>query len=130
MCIYGRDMTRNTDQELRELAGLRFDRLISATEYAARVTQLTGADQADAEPRSTYVLPVRFYDDHVLRDGEPGNVVKRTRQRVTVELTAAEASGLLDDARFYAAMGETEFDRADQGIVKSARATVRAMARG
>jgi hypothetical protein len=79
---------------------------------------------------STFSVPARFYDDHVMRDGEGGVVTRRTRQRVTVELSGDAAAALLSDARFYAAMGEGEFCREDRGIVKSARATVRALAGG
>ena len=73
---------------------------------------------------STYVVPARFYDDHVSRDLPAGVEVKRTRNLVTVTLSPEEYSELLSDAHYYAGSAG-ELDRDMAGLVSSARATVR-----
>lgn len=81
------------------------------------------------EDGTVYRVPARFYDDHTMRDGAGGTVVKRSARMVSVRMTDDAAADLAKDARFYAAMGRREFDRELSGLVSSAEATVRALAR-
>ena len=105
-------------------------RMAEDAAFWAKVRADEAATEAATATGTVVRVPARFYDDHVLRDGDPGRVVKRAGGRVTVELDDDALASLERDARFYAAMGEGEFDRADHGIVKSARATLRALGNG
>ena len=74
-------------------------------------------------------LPPVFYEDHVDRVGgyEPvGTVVRSTKRHVFVELDAAAYDELLSDARHYA---DTQQFPEFLGLVTSAKATVRALAK-
>lgn len=75
----------------------------------------------------TYKLPPAFYFDHVRRDLPGGTIVKQANSYVVVELTDDECSELLSDAKFYAEAGVQEFGFECAGLVRSAKATVKAL---
>ena len=73
----------------------------------------------------TVKLPTRFYDDHADRGLPAGDLVKRTKRYVVVELDAAAYGELISDAEHYA--DRSQFDQRDpflRGLCTSAKATV------
>lgn len=82
-----------------------------------------------------YKLPPRFYEDHVERDCLAGVVLRESRGAVYVDLDEPALADLRSDAVYYAGLGpEAGFggieDPWGQGIIVSARATLKALDKG
>ena len=71
-------------------------------------------------------LPEYFWFDHVGRGGEGELVARWSRRYVKVRLDEAQFRHLMEDARVYAYMQESE-RRGMRGLSMSARATLRAL---
>jgi hypothetical protein len=83
--------------------------------------------KANAE-KITRLVPVRFYDDHEMRDlSEGAEIIAKKGHRYLVEFTPAALAELRSDADYYAT-GFTGEDAAEiRGLIASARATLRAL---
>lgn len=80
-----------------------------------------------------FVAPIAFWEDHVSRSDEADVLreaeVARIKTGMAVLLTAEQLSELESDAEFYADMGVAEFGWEYAGVVSSARATVKRIAK-
>lgn len=78
----------------------------------------------------TYKVPQRFYDDHLSRKDDYDNESappRRSGVYYVVELDQAAYDDLYSDADYYATMPPGEMDSSYNGLIQSARATVRAL---
>ena len=75
----------------------------------------------------TYKIPPVFYLDHIARDcGKSGKIVRSAKQYLIVELDDIALDDLYSDASYYSECSD-QFDFDNQGLCKSATATVRAL---
>lgn len=83
--------------------------------------------------RIAFVAPIAFWEDHINRSDNPEALreaeVAHLKIGMAVLLTAEQLSELQSDAEFYADMGVAEFGWEYAGIVSSARATVKRIAK-
>jgi hypothetical protein len=76
----------------------------------------------------TVKIPMRFYEDHLERDCEPGTIIKVLASHYIMELTESAYRDLKSDADYYRDCGESMgFDM--QWLISSARATYNAICR-
>lgn len=83
--------------------------------------------------RIAFIAPIAFWEDHINRSDNPDALrdaeVERLKAGMAVLLTAEQLSELKSDAKFYADMGVAEFGWEYAGVVSSARATVKRIAK-
>ena len=73
-------------------------------------------------------LPVRFFYDHKERDLDTPEIVKKTKSHIWVCKNDPHLGELKEDAQYYSDMGDMgAFDKWMFGIVRSAKATVKAI---
>lgn len=75
-------------------------------------------------------IPKRFYQDHVERDLDAPPIIRQTQSHIWIDANSQHLSELLADADFYAdpkTYGGTQFASDSQGLIKSAKATKRAI---
>jgi hypothetical protein len=71
----------------------------------------------------TYIVPAAFYLDHIGRDcGETDKIIKKTRNRIIVELDESGYSDLLSDADYYWDC-RAMMDMVRPSIIRSAKRT-------
>jgi hypothetical protein len=73
-------------------------------------------------------IPRYFYEDHESRDLPSGEVIKQTKQNVTVEVDVETLAELWSDSHHYATFDGEDFTN-NRGICLSARATEKAILR-
>lgn len=80
-----------------------------------------------------FVAPIAFWEDHINRSDSPDALrdaeVARLKIGMAVLLTAEQLRELESDAEFYVHMGVAEFGWEYAGVVSSARATVKRIAK-
>lgn len=80
-----------------------------------------------------FVAPVAFWEDHLNRSNNPEALrdteVARVKSGMSVLLTVEQLGELQSDAEFYADEGVAAFGWEYAGVVSSARATVKRIAK-
>lgn len=95
---------------------------------AGNSTNTKGKAMSD-NSEATVRIPARFFGDHEGRCCEPFcSPVRRTERFVWLKLSDEGIDELLDDAKHYATHGLLgEWARENRGLIKSAKATVKAI---
>ena len=72
----------------------------------------------------------RFYQDHVERDLDAPPIIRQTQSHIWIDANSQHVGELLADADFYAdpnTFGGSQFASDSHGLIKSAKATKRAI---